>query len=118
MTVGFANAEVNYTRVATLTHVPGVFHSVEDQKLQFRIPRALRCSLEGAVDEKGKRVTLRAKTSKSAVIAAWWPESWGLPEVEVDGEVRAAKEFVQHGGEQFVLVPVGKGNFTISVSSG
>jgi hypothetical protein len=114
--VTFPDAEVNYTYLSTLSQVPGVFVSVEGQELQLRIPEALRCSLNGEADEASRCVMLRANADKPGVVAAWWPSSWGKPQMEVNGHPVDSPEFVTHGHEQFVVAPIGKGDSQINVS--
>ncbi len=114
--VTFPDAEVNYTYLATLTQVPGVFVSVEEQELQLRIPHVLRCSLDGEVDEAGKRVMLRAHAGKPGVVAVWWPDSWGIPQLEVNGRRVDSPRPVRYGHEQFVLAPVEKGDSQLELS--
>ena len=112
----FPNATVDYTYISTLTQVPGVFISKEGQDLQLRIPQALRCKIDGETNEKARRVTLRANAVTPAVVGAWWPKAWGKPQVKVNGEVLAGPEFVTYGSEQFVMVPVAKGESSIHMS--
>ena len=109
LSVTFPNAEVDYTYIAILTQVPGVFISKENQELQLRIPQALRCQIDGEADEKARRVTLRANAVTPAVVGAWWPKAWGQPQVKVNGQTLAGPELVSYGSEQFIVVPVAKG---------
>ena len=117
LSVTFPNATVDYTYISTLTQVPGVFISKEGQDLQLRIPQALRCKIDGETNEKARRVTLRANAVTPAVVGAWWPKAWGKPQVKVNGEVLAGPEFVTYGSEQFVMVPVAKGESSIHMSA-
>ena len=85
--VTFPNADVDYTYVATFTQVPGVLVSKEGRECQFRLPHALRCTIDGEVDEEGRRVTLQANIASPSVVAAWWPRAWGEPRIEVGGKI-------------------------------
>jgi len=118
LTVTFPDAEVNYTCVATLSQVPGVFVEKEGVETQFRVPNVLRCSLEGDLDEQEGKVTLTAKAVTPAKVAAWCPEKWSQPRIDVNGVTRARPQFIKYGGERFVIVPVEKGESRIVVRGG
>ena len=116
LNVTFPNAEVDYTYVATVTQVPGVLVSKEGTECQFRLPQALRCTVDGEADEEARQVCLQARAVTDAVIAAWWPASWGAPRVTVDGDPLDAPEQTTYGPERFVLVPLSAGVHDIVVS--
>ena len=116
LNVTFPNAEVDYTYVATFNQVPGVLVSKEGKECQFRLPHTLRCTIEGEVDEGAQQVSLRAHAVTPTVVAAWWPEAWGAPRLEVGGNILDAPEQVAYGRERFVLVSLPAGKFDIKLS--
>ncbi len=115
--VTFPNAEVDYTYVATFTQVPGVLVSKEGRECQFRLPHALRCTIDGEVDEEGRRVTLQANIASPSVVAAWWPRAWGEPRIEVGGKILDAPDPVLYNRERFFLVPLPAGAFDIALAA-
>jgi hypothetical protein len=118
LTVTFEDADVNYTCIATLTQVPGVYMEKEGIETQFRVPNVLRCSLEGDLDEQARLVTLTAKAVTPAKVAAWCPDKWSQPRIDVNGVTQARPQFIKYGGERFVIVPVEKGESRILVQGG
>jgi hypothetical protein len=114
--VTFPEADLDFTYVATLTQVPGVWVSKEGVACQFRLPQTLRCRIDGEVDEGAKRVVLRATAATEAVLGAWWPGAWGSPKVEVNGAEIGALEFDEYGAERFVLIHVDEGDAMITVA--
>ncbi len=115
--VTFSDAEIDYTYLATLTQVPGVFVSNEGREMQFRLPQTLRCSLDGSLDEQKRTVSLQVKAVTPTVVAAWWPQTWGRPQAQVNGKPLASPEFVTYGLEQFVLIPIEAGTRNIEVTT-
>ena len=90
----------------------------EGIETQFRVPNVLRCTLSGDLDEKERQVTLTANAVTPARVAAWCPEAWSRPLVEVNGTALATPKFVAYGEERFVIVPVEKGNTRIEIRGG
>ena len=118
LTVTFEDADVNYTCIATLTQVPGVYMEKEGIETQFRVPNVLRCTLSGDLDEKERQVTLTANAVTPARVAAWCPEKWSKPQVEVNGKAQPNPHYTEYGSERFVIVPVDKGESRIVVRGG
>jgi hypothetical protein len=118
LTVTFEDADVDYTCIATLTQVPGVYVEKEGIETQFRVPNVLRCSLEGYLDEQKRQVTLTSIAVTPAKVAAWCPETWSQPRVDVQGVAQAVPSFITYGGERFVVVSVEKGETRIVVRGG
>lgn len=90
----------------------------EGIETQFRVPNVLRCSLEGDLDEQARLVTLTAKAVTPAKVAAWCPDKWSQPRIDVNGVTQARPQFIKYGGERFVIVPVEKGESRILVQGG
>jgi hypothetical protein len=114
--VTFPNAAVDYTYVATFTQVPGVLVSKEGIQCQFRLPQTLGCRIDGQADEQLRRVSLTVDAVTEVSAAAWWPEAWGEPAVEVDGLALKETDFVVYGEERFVQFALAKGNSKVHVT--
>ena len=71
--------------------------------------------LPAALDEQARQVTLTAKAVTPAKVAAWCPEKWSRPRIDVNGAARDRPHFKKYGGERFVIVPVEKGESLIVV---